>query len=145
MASANITALTNYGPNSQPADLLYMGKSPFGATDDRKITCDDFLALITRNITDKSLSFGGGSVATVSAANQGKLRYNETSQKFEYSENVGSYRQWLTPAGVTGSVQVNNGAFLLDGDAKFIYDTASSTVIIGSSAGVGSLNIVTGV
>lgn len=135
--------LPAYGANSAPTDRMWLASAAvgfaLGSAADKYITPNDFLAEITRNITDKSLSYGGGSVATVSAANKGKLAYDEVLQKFKYSENGGAYKQWLEPAGVTGSVQVNNGAGFLDGDAKFIYDTATSTVIIGSSAGVGSL------
>lgn len=135
--------LPAYGASSAPTDRMWLASAAvgfaLGSAADKYITPNDFLAEITRNITDKSLSYGGGSVATVSAANKGKLAYDEVLQKFKYSENGGAYKQWLEPAGVTGSVQVNNGAGFLDGDAKFIYDTATATVIIGSSAGVGSL------
>lgn len=142
-SSVGTGGLPAYGANSAPTDRMYIASAAVGFTPgsaaDFYITPNDFLAEITRNITDKGLSFGGGSVATVSAANKGKLAYDEVLQKFKYSENGGAYKQWLEPAGVTGSVQINNGAGFLDGDAKFIYDTATATVIIGSSAGVGSL------
>lgn len=46
-----------------------------------------------------------------------------------------------SPGGVTNSVQINNGGGAFDGDAKFTYDTATSTVIIGASSGVGKLKL----
>ena len=43
------------------------------------------------------------------------------------------------PAGVPGSVQVNNGGGALDADAAFTYDTFSNTAILGTSTLKGKL------
>lgn len=138
-----VAALPNYGANSAPTDRIHIVSAATGFTagvaSDNYITPTDFLAEITRNITDKSLAFGGGSVATVSAANKGKLAYDQVLQRFKYSENGAAYKLWITPAGPTNAVQINNGAFLLDGDAGFTYDIASQTIVIGSSSAVGNL------
>jgi len=186
MASGNITTRTNLA-TPQPTMLLYAGLSPFGVTDDRKITANALFAEITANITDLSVQFGDGVAAAVSAAGKGKLIYNDTAKAFQVSADGGAYASVLkagpittsgltqatsrllgrttagtgaieeitigsgmslaagsltnliTPAGVTNSVQVNNGGGLLDGDAKFTYDIASGTVIVGSSGSVGKL------
>ena len=37
------------------------------------------------------LDFGGGSAVAVSGANKGRIRYNESTQKWQYSENTGAY------------------------------------------------------
>ena len=74
MPSANITALTDYAGGQSPADLMYIGASPFGATDDRKSTLDDLFETITKNITEKAVIFqDADGVRTVSAVNTGKL------------------------------------------------------------------------
>ncbi len=41
--------------------------------------------------TDKAFVFGAGSTAAVSSANGGTIRYNESLQRFERSENGGAY------------------------------------------------------
>lgn len=45
MADEKITGLTE-ATAVETTDLLYMGRSPFGATDDRKITIENFLASV---------------------------------------------------------------------------------------------------
>lgn len=73
-----VAALPNYGPNSAPTDRFHIVSAAIGFTagvaSDYYITPDNFLAEITRNITDVSLGFGDGVGATVSAAGKGKLR-----------------------------------------------------------------------
>lgn len=91
MASKKISALTNYAGAQTPVDLAYIGKSPFGATDDRKSTLNDLFAIITKNITDLSLGFQNGVTATVSAAGQGKIVYNDTTKTFQTSVDGGAY------------------------------------------------------
>lgn len=52
-----------------------------------------------------------------------------------------SWSTLLSVAGVTGSVQINNGGGLLDGDGQFVYDPLTATVTIGSSALTGKLRL----
>jgi len=89
MASGNVTTRTNLA-TPQPTMLLYAGLSPFGTTDDRKITANALFAEITANITDLSVQFGNGTTATVSAANKGKIRYLDGTG-FQVSENGAAY------------------------------------------------------
>ena len=92
MAATNITGLTNYGGGQQPADLMYVGRSPFNPTDDRKTTLNDLFSTVTRNITERSLQWtDSDGVATVSAASSGKIRYSAGSQQFQFSQNGGAY------------------------------------------------------
>lgn len=109
---ANITTLTNYGGNQAPADLAYIARSPFGATDDRKSTLDDLFAEITKNISDVSLQFGDGIAAAVSAVGKGKIRYNNTTKTFQASVDGGAYSDLSSGAANTAlsnlaSVAVN--------------------------------------
>jgi len=89
MASGNLTTRTAL-TTPQPSMLLYAGLSPFGTTDDRKITANDLFSEITANITDLSVQFGNGASATVSAANKGKMRYLDGTG-FQVSENGAAY------------------------------------------------------
>lgn len=91
MASLDITGLTNYAGGQAPADLAYIGRSPFGLTDDRKSTLNDLFAVITRNITDLTVAFQDGAAGAVSAANQGKIRYNNGVPGFQVSLNTAAY------------------------------------------------------
>lgn len=90
MPAQKITALTSLA-TPQPTMLLYAGLSPFGVTDDRKITANALFAEITANITDISVQFGDGAAAAVSAAGKGKIRYNNTTGTFQVSTNGAAY------------------------------------------------------
>jgi hypothetical protein len=92
MAASNIVGLPNYAGGQAPADLMYVGRSPFNPTDDRATTLDDLFSIITRNITNKSLQWADGDgTATVSAANSGKIKYSAAAQEFQFSHNGGAY------------------------------------------------------
>jgi hypothetical protein len=135
MASSNITGLTNLA-TPQPTMLMYAGLSPFGATDDRKITANALLSTITQNISDISLQFDNGlGTATVSAAGKGKIRYNNTTKTFQYSADGGAYADLgQSPGAPAFSIQFNNGANVFAGDAAFLWDTVTATVTIGDSS-----------
>src|SRR5574338_418969 len=111
MPSANLPSLTVL-TTPQPTMLLYSTLSPFGNTDDRKITANNLFATITANITDKSLQFDDGlGTATVSAAGKGKIRYNDTTKTFQYSADGAAYVDFGsggTPGGNNTNVQFNN-------------------------------------
>lgn len=143
MASHNITALTNLA-TPQPTMLLYTGLSPFGATDDRKITVNALLAEITANISDISVQFGNGlGTATVAAAGKGKLRYNNTTKTFQFSADGVAYTSiGQTPGGATGSIQYNNGASIFAGNANLTYQPVANpnlSLVQGSLTSTGFL------
>src|SRR5262245_9806483 len=107
MPSGNITTLTNLTV-PQATMLLYAALSPFGLTDDRKITADALLATITAAIADISVQWDDGNgVATVSAAGKGKIRYNNATGFFEYSANGAAYTPFAAGAAIAlGGAQV---------------------------------------
>jgi hypothetical protein len=121
----------------QPTMLLYAALSPFGMTDDRKITANALFATITQNISDISLGFqDGAAIATVSAAGLGKLRYNDTTKTFQFSADGAAYAEFgSVPGSPANSVQFNNGG-AFGGAAGFEYDSASlRTSISQTNAG----------
>src|SRR5215475_11636520 len=129
MASANIAALTNLA-TPQPTMLLYAGLSPFGPTDDRKVTPNALFSTITANISDISVQFDDGlGTATVSVAGKGKLRYNNTTKTFQASVDGAAYANLGTPGGSNKQVQFNNsGAF--GGAAGFEYQSGASPNVL---------------
>lgn len=135
MPSANITALTALA-TPQPTMLLYAALSPFGVTDDRKITADAFLSTITANISDISLQFDNGlGTATVSAAGKGKLRYNDTIKAFQFSADGAAYANFggggnttaqgtfaaRPAAGTAGNLYLSTDGFVLSRDTGAAY------------------------
>lgn len=102
MPSSTLPNLTNLA-TPQPTMLLYAALSPFGATDDRKITANALLAEITASISDLSVQWADGDgTATVSAAGTGKIRYNDTSKTFQASLDGAAYVDFNTGGGGGG-------------------------------------------
>ncbi len=56
-------------------------------------------SVLAASFTNASMEMGGGSVATASQANKGRLIYNESTQKFQVSMNTGSYVDIATGSG----------------------------------------------
>lgn len=130
MSSANITALTNYAGGQQPADLVYIARSPFAPTDDRKSTLNDLFAEISKNITDGAVSFGGFPEPALSAAGKGKIYFDDTDNIFRASEDGGAYKPLIAvPGGLNKQVQFNdNDSF--GGATGFEYQASSPNVLI---------------
>src|SRR5215510_3608854 len=143
MPSANITALQNL-VTPQPTMLLYAGLSPFGATDDRKVTANNLFSTITANISDISLQFDNGlGTATVSAAGKGKIRYNDTAKAFQFSADGAAYANFgggmaiggVVTGGTTGSVLfVAAGPVLAQDNANFFWDGTNHRLGIGTTS-----------
>ena len=137
MPSQNITALTDYAGGQAPADLVYVAKSPFGATDDRKSTLNDLCAYPTKNITDKTQRFQASSSPSVSGASEGALMF--TGTKFQLSENGGAY---FHVGDVRGSftatrIPIASGAKTLTDDDGLSYNTTTNILSVGTTAGGG--------
>src|SRR5215475_808458 len=129
MASSNIANLTNLA-TPQPTMLLYAGLSPFGPTDDRKVTANALFATITANISDISLQFDNGlGTATVSAAGKGKIRYNDTTKTFQFSADGAAYVNFGTPGGSNTQVQFNNSG-VFGGSANLVWDNGTNTLTV---------------
>lgn len=135
MSSANITALTNYGGAQSPNDLMYIGRSPFSTTDDRKTTLNDLFAEYSKNTTDGSFRMAGVIAPALSAAGKGSIYFSSASNIFLASENGGAYRALIaSPGGSNKQVQFNNSA-AFGGAAGFEYQSgASPNVLIVAQA-----------
>lgn len=142
MAAQKITALTNLA-TPQPTMLMYAGLSPFGTTDDRKITANALFQEITANVSDVSIQFGNGAAATVSAASKGKIAYNATSQVFQVSENGGAYTNLLKGSGTSGQVGYFSATSTISGDTALVWDSTNDRLGIGVTvaASVAPLNV----
>src|SRR5215475_3308158 len=147
MPSQNIAALTNLA-TPQPSMLLYTGLSPFGPTDDRKVTANALFSTITANISDLSLQFDNGlGTATVSAAGKGKLRYNDTTKTFQASVDGGAYANLgggmaigaTVTGGTAGSVLwVDAGPILAQDNANFFWDKTNQRLGINAGTSPGA-------
>lgn len=132
MAAQKVTALTNL-VTPQPTMLLYAGLSPFGATDDRKITANALFQEITANVSDVSIQFGDGVAAAVSAASKGKIIYNATSQAFQISENGAAYTNLIKGSGANTRVAFWTGAATLSSDSALLWDSSNDRLLINVS------------
>ena len=85
----------------------------------------------------------GGSLA-VSAASTGRLRYNSTNQRFQVSENGGSYlfaAIWASTP-ITGGVLFGNGSDRVAQDsANFYWDDTNNRLGIGNAAPATTLHV----
>jgi len=131
-----MVALPVYGANSAPSDRFWIASAAvgfgLGSAADKYITPDEFLAEITRNISDLSLQFGNGAgVSTVSAASKGKIRYNATSQSFQVSENAGAYVNLVKGVGAATRVAFWTGAATLSSNSDFFWDDTNERLGVG--------------
>lgn len=130
MASGNITVQTNLAGTQSPSDLVYVGKSPFGPTDDRKSTLNDLFSIITKNITDKALRFQGVATASapaVSAAGAGSIYFNSDQNLFLASQNGAAYIPLIAQPGTPAqAVQYRTPAGTFGGSSGFLFDPTTS-------------------
>lgn len=135
MPSAKLTALVDLAGGQVPTDLCYIVDVSAGAAGSKKSTLNDFLQEITQNITDKSVGFAGGSVATVSAASKGKIRYNEVTQTFQASRNTAAYINFVVGSGSVTQVTVwNTSTDEVTGYASLIYDDSNKLLRLFASS-----------
>ena len=135
--------LPAYGANSAPTDRMWIASAAVGfavgAAADRYITPNDFLAEITRNITDVSVQFGDGAgISTVSAAGKGKIRYNNTAGSFQVSENGGAYQNLLKGSGTATRVAFWSAADELSHDAALYWDNTNKRLSVGVGTSPGA-------
>jgi hypothetical protein len=111
--------------------------------------------IVFANITRNEHSFGmtggsafyqlaGGAAAAVSAADTGRLRYNETTDQFQTSLNAGAYFNLpqLEAALTTGSVLFANASGRIAQDnANLFYDDAANRLGIGNAAPTEALDV----
>jgi hypothetical protein len=84
-----------------------------------------------------AVQFGAGSSAAVSSASTGRIRYNESGQKFQVSHNAGSYFDVGTYAAAltTGSVTFANSSNQLAQDnTNFFWDNTNKQLGLGTNS-----------
>jgi hypothetical protein len=127
MASSKLSVLVSLAGGQVPTDLAYVDDISAGAAGSKSSTLNDLFATITKNITDLSLQFqDGAATATVSAAGQGKIRYNDTTKTFQVSTNATAYASLsvLSPPFADNAALVKNNA---DNTKLLIFSAASIT------------------
>jgi hypothetical protein len=112
MASSKLSALADLAGGQVPTDLAYIDEVSAGAAGSKKSTLNDLFAIITKNITDLTLAFQDGAAGAVSAASQGKLRYNDTASAFQVSINTAAYVSLATSANNLGFFAATTSAQL---------------------------------
>ncbi|MDE2019798.1 MAG: hypothetical protein KGJ13_05650, partial [Patescibacteria group bacterium] len=127
--------LSPYGANSAPTDRFWIASAAVGfaagSAADRYITPNDFLAEITRNVSDVTLQFGDGAASTVSAASKGKLRYNNTTTTYQVSLSGAAYTNLLTGSGAATRVAFWSGTAALSSNANFYWDNTNARLGVG--------------
>lgn len=136
MPSAKLTALSDLAGGQVPTDLAYIVDGSAGTSGSKKSTLNDFIATITKNVTDISLQWqSGDGVSTVSAASQGKIRFSAAAAgaagSFQASENGAAYQNLIKGPASAGDLTANLFPFATASDV--IGDTALAQLGSGTS------------
>lgn len=91
MASTKVSDLVDLAGGQVPTDLVNIVDVSAGASGSKRSTLNDLLSVITKNITDLTVAFQDGAAGSVSAASQGKIRYNNSVPGFQVSLNGAAY------------------------------------------------------
>src|SRR5262252_7017412 len=132
---SGLTAVTS----PQATDIMYVVRPSDGAGGSHKITNNNLLSIITANITDGALRFGGFAAPTPTAA-QGSIYYDSATNKFKFSENAGGYRNLGDVSGPSSSTDKAIARYS-GTTGKIIQDSVVTIAdTTGNMAGVGTLN-----
>ena len=111
-----------------------------------------FIRLTSGGTADVYVEWTNGLTVPVSNAGEGRIRYNATAQKFQFSENAGAYTDLVTAAGgmsiggavtgaTTGSVLfIAAGPVLAQNNARLVWD--DSTGRFGINGNIAALDDV---
>ena len=127
--------LTNQGPTDT---LVGLDISQPAAAQNTYWTLNSLFSVITRNITDGALRFGGFAAPAVSGAGEGSLYFDSTSNTFKLSQNAGAYSDLLTQldlANLEGYINVKSAG--AQGDSQKVTDgavTNGSGIVTSASA-----------
>lgn len=126
MPSAKLTALVDLAGGQVPTDLIYIVDVSAGTSGSKSSTLNDFLAEITKNITDGSVMFASFPAAAVADASKGKIRYSQSAVSsagsFQVSEAAATYQNLIKGPTSQGVLTANLFPFASAGDV--IGDTA---------------------
>ena len=95
----------------------------------------------TDSVLTTAGSFGGklGSVAPVAPSNEGRLRYNESTQKWQFSENTGAYADAFGAGGLTIGDSITGG-----GGTRILYESGGNTLTQDANFTWSGLTLVAG-
>src|SRR5882672_2276271 len=125
MASQKLSALVSLAGGQVPTDLIYVDDLSAGAAGSKSSTFNDAFSIITRNITDGAVRFGGFAAPTP-AASQGSIYYDSATNRFKFSENNGAYRNLGDVSGPTSAT--DNAITRFDGTTGKIIQNSLVTV-----------------
>jgi hypothetical protein len=125
MASQKLSALVSLAGGQVPTDLIYVDDLSAGAAGSKSSTFNDAFSIITRNITDGAVRFGGFAAPTP-AASQGSIYYDSATNRFKFSENNAAYKNL---GDVTGpGVIVDESIARFDGTTGKIIQSSVVTI-----------------
>lgn len=140
MATKKFSAFTAGSTNQVPTDVLVgLDLSLAAASQNTKWTLNNLFSVVTRNITDGALRFGGFAAPAVSGAGEGSIYFDSTSNTFKLSQNAGAYFNVgnVTTAGFTSTrVPIANGANSLTDNAGLSF--SGGFLQLGTAAGGGA-------
>ena len=141
MANRKFSAFTAGGTNQVPTDVLVgLDLSLAANAQNTKWTLNNLFAVVTRNITDGALRFGGFAAPAVSGAGEGSIYFDSTSNTFKISQNAGAYANIgnVSTTGFTATrVPIANGANTLTDDAGLTFNTTTNILSVGETTGGG--------
>lgn len=141
MATKKFSAFTAGSTNQDPTDVLVgLDLSLATSAQNTKWTLNNLFAVVTRNITDGALRFGGFAAPAVSGAGEGSIYFDSTSNTFKLSQNAGAYfnvGNVITTGFTSTRIPIANGANTLTDDAGLSYNTTTDFLSIGSATGGG--------
>lgn len=113
MADKKFSQFTAGGTNQAPTDVIVgLDLSLAASAQNAKWTLNNLFSVITRNITDGALRFGGFAAPSLSAPGTCSLYFDSTSNIFKISQNGGAYLDLSTaaPAGSGSELQCRASA-----------------------------------
>lgn len=141
MATRKFSAFTAGGTNQVPTDVLVgLDLSLAANAQNTKWTLNDLFAVVTRNITDGALRFGGFAAPALSGAGEGAIYFDSTSNTFKISQNAGAYANIgnvSTTGFTTTRIPIASGANTLTDDAGLTFNTTTNILTVGETTGGG--------
>lgn len=144
MADREFSQFTAGGTGQAPTDTLVGLDLSLPAADQNSFwTLNNLFSVITRNITDGALRFGGFAAPSLSGAGTGALYFDSSANVFKVSSNGGAFVTLGDISGTftaTGQVAVANGTKSVTGSNGLTY--ASGALTVGESGTAGGVRLV---
>lgn len=144
MANKKFSQFTAGGTGQAPTDTLVGLDLSLPAADQNSFwTLNNLFSVITRNITDGALRFGGFAAPSLSGAGTGALYFDSSANVFKVSSNGGAFvtlGDISGTFGATGQVAVANGTKSVTGSNGLTY--AAGALTVGESGTPGGVRLV---